>query len=81
MRMMTWSLSKAKAQLSEVVRCAQDQPQIIAIHDQDMAVVLSTEKYQALLKARPTFLQRMQAMPEGSLDVSRDLSSCREIDL
>jgi prevent-host-death family protein len=48
---MTWSVSKAKAKLSEVLARARRGPQLIASRGETVAVVLSKAEYEALLQA------------------------------
>ena len=50
---MTWSLAKAKDNLSEVIRRSRTEgPQEISIHGQDAAVVLSAEDFRRLKDPR-----------------------------
>lgn len=48
-----WQLQQAKNRLSSVVKAAaQGQPQMVTVHGQAAAVVLSPQQYVALLEAR-----------------------------
>ena len=43
-----WQLQRAKAMLSEVVRSAAREPQIITVRGEEKAVVLSMDEYRKL---------------------------------
>ena len=87
--MSTWTLEKAKNQLSEVVRRAlAHEPQIVTHGGRDAVVVLAREDYESLI-APLSLVEFMRtsplaaaiadsALPEGGLDRSRDMG--RDID-
>lgn len=83
--MQTWQLQKAKAQLSKVVKTAQESgPQEITLHGKPVAVVLSREAFDRLCGAKESLLEFMQRSPLAGLDeieLGRDKSPAREIDL
>ncbi len=47
-----WQLQEAKNRFSAVVKAAQDQAQVVTVHGQAAAVVLSPERYAALLRGQ-----------------------------
>ncbi len=47
-----WQLQEAKNRLSAVVKAAQAQAQLVTVHGQAAAVVLSPERYAALLEGQ-----------------------------
>ncbi len=81
---MTWSLARAKDNLSEVIRRSRTEgPQEISIHGQDAAVVLSAEDFRRLKDPRASrdFKDWLLSGPslEG-VDLNRDRRPSREID-
>ena len=79
---MVWQLAEAKNRFSEVVRLAlQEGPQKVTRRG-DAVIVLSEAEYRRLSGEKPSFLQYLASGPslEG-LDLSRDPSPMREIDL
>jgi prevent-host-death family protein len=82
--MTTWTLEKAKNQLSEVVRRALvHQPQLITSGPYDAVVVLAREDYEGLIapESMLSFLQNSPAaaavaageLPEDAFERGRDL--------
>ncbi|MDR2135756.1 MAG: type II toxin-antitoxin system Phd/YefM family antitoxin [Treponema sp.] len=60
----TWQLQEAKAMLSEVVRSAAREPQIITIRGEEKAVVLSMDEYKKLSPPeKPTLFEFFQNSP------------------
>ncbi len=81
---MTWSLAKAKDNLSEVIRRSRTEgPQEISIHGQDAAVVLSAEDFRRLKDPRASrdFKDWLLNGPslEG-VDLERDRRPAREVE-
>ena len=79
---MVWQLAEAKNRFSEVVRLAlQEGPQKVTRRG-DAVIVLSEAEYRRLSGEKPSFLQYLASGPslEG-LDLSRDPSPMREVDL
>lgn len=81
---MSWSLAKAKDNLSEVIRRSRTEgPQEISIHGQDAAVVLSAEDFRRLKDPRASrdFKDWLLNGPslEG-VDLERDRRPTREIE-
>lgn len=79
---MIWQLAEAKNRFSEVVRLAlSDKPQRITRRN-EAVVVISEKHYQELLGNKPSLVDYLISAPslEG-LDISRDKSPMREVDL
>ncbi len=80
-----WQFQHAKAKLSEVVRKAQHAPQVITVHDEKKAVVISSEEYDRLKgrTKKQSFVEFMRSSPWMGieLDLERDQSPPRDIDL
>jgi prevent-host-death family protein len=87
--MSTWTLEKAKNQLSEVVRRAlAHKPQIVTRGGRDAVVVLAREDYESLIAPQNLveFLRTSplaeaianNALPEGAFDRPRDMG--RDVD-
>jgi antitoxin Phd len=64
-----WALQDAKARLSELVRAAEKEPQIITLRGEEAAVVVSTAEFQRLqrkgkaVKKSMTLLEALRACP------------------
>jgi prevent-host-death family protein len=58
-----WQLQDAKARLSEVVKRASVEPQLITVRGEGAAVVLSFETYQKLVRPKPTLYEFIQDSP------------------
>ena len=81
---MTWSLHDAKNRLSQLVREAQDAPQVIAVRGEERAVVLSPEAYRRLTRPGGGGLRAfLQGSPwaDVELDLDRSPDRPRELDL
>ncbi len=81
---MAWSLHDAKNRLSQLVREAQDAPQVIAVRGEERAVVLSLEAYRRLTWREETGLLaflRTSPWADVELDLERVADPPREIDL
>jgi prevent-host-death family protein len=63
--MQPWQLQTAKNRLSEVVRAAATEPQVITIHGREVAVVLSVEAFQRLSRPQGTLVAFLQGSPLG----------------
>ncbi len=58
----TWEFQDAKTKLSEVVRLAERQPQIVCKHGQPFVVVISIEEYQKYLEWQNSEITVYQAL-------------------
>jgi len=78
-----WQLQEAKAKFSEVVRMAETEPQVVTMRGRPAVVIVSQREYLKFGKPRPSFLELMQSAPfaETEIDIERDRSPAREIDL
>lgn len=82
--MRQWALQDAKARLSELVRLAADhEPQEITLRGEPTVVVVAADDYRQLLKPKPSFVDLIRNSPlmEVEIDLTRDQSLTREIDL
>lgn len=81
--MKAWALQDAKAHFSQVVRAAKQAPQSVTIHGAPAVVILSIEAYQGLLTPPTSFAAFIRQSPlvGTELDLSRDDSSARDVDL
>ena len=81
---MPWSLHDAKNRLSQLVREAQDAPQVIAVRGEERAVVLSPEAYRRLTSPGGGGLRAfLQDSPwaDVDLDLERAPEATRDVDL
>ncbi|HWA62031.1 MAG TPA: type II toxin-antitoxin system Phd/YefM family antitoxin [Caulobacteraceae bacterium] len=81
---MNWTLARAKDQLSEVIRQAQEfGPQRITVRGERKAVVISEEDYEALCApdAPKTLKELLLRMNLEGLDLERDQTPARDLDL
>ena len=58
-----WQLQEAKAMFSEVVRSANDEPQIITVYGKESAVVLSIDEYRKLSSPKESLVNFMEQSP------------------
>jgi prevent-host-death family protein len=58
-----WQLQEAKAMFSEVIKAANNKPQIITVHGKETAVILSYEEYKKLSSPRQTLYEFIQNSP------------------
>jgi prevent-host-death family protein len=58
-----WQLQEAKARLSEVVKRASVEPQLITVRGEGAAVMLSLETYQKLVTPKPSLYEFIQNSP------------------
>ena len=82
--MKQWQLQEAKARFSELLRSAsKDGPQEITVRGKPEAVVISASEFKRLKKRKPRFVEFMRSSPlkDVELDLTRDKSPMREVDL
>lgn len=81
--MKVWQLQKAKAQLSDVVRQAEFEPQIISLRGTEVAVMINFEEYKKLSTPKKDLVSFLRNSPICGLNIEfeRDKSFDREIDL
>jgi prevent-host-death family protein len=79
---MSWKLQDAKARFSELVQKAIDEgPQTVTRHGKDTVVVLSAEQFELMKKRQISLKDLLQSAPWHELEIERDKSPPREIDL
>lgn len=83
--MQRWQIQEAKARLSELVKCAQnDGPQAITMHGKPVAVLVSRETFERLSQQGDTlsaFMRRSPLYGLDELEFDRDQSLPREVAL
>lgn len=80
--MQTWQMQEAKARMSELVKCAQLQPQDITVHGKSVAVVVSREAFDRLSLAQGSLVDFMRRSPlydADDIEFERDTSPTREV--
>jgi prevent-host-death family protein len=79
---MPWALHDAKNRLSELIRAADESPQVITVHGAERAVVLSASAYHRLTGGG-SLRSFLQASPWATveLDLERPLDAPRTLDL
>jgi antitoxin Phd len=79
---MRWKLQDAKAKFSELVQKAIDEgPQTVTRHGKDAVVVVSAEQFELMRKRQISLKDLLQSTPWHELELERDKSFPREIDL
>jgi prevent-host-death family protein len=79
-----WQLQEAKNRLSEVVRKAcSEGPQVITLHGEDAAVVVSAKDYKKIAKPKRSLVEFFRTSPLAGvdLDVTRSRDTGRKIRL
>jgi prevent-host-death family protein len=79
-----WKLEDAKARFSEVVRHAREEgPQRVSVRGHDAVVIISVEEFERLSpeKLRAPFVQFMESLYLGGLDLDRDPDRGRDVEL
>lgn len=81
--MHVWQLQEAKAKLTQLIKEANLEPQIISRHGINETVVISMEKYKELIGQKEDVVSFFKNSPLYGidLDLNRDKSNIREIDL
>jgi prevent-host-death family protein len=79
---MHWKLQDAKARFSELVQRALDEgPQTVSRHGKDVVVVISAEQFELMRKRQISLKDLLRSTPWHELEIERDKSPPREIDL
>ena len=79
---MDWQLHEAKARFSELVQKAIDEgPQTVSRRGKPSVVVLSAEQYELMQKRQLDLKDLLQAVPWHELEIERDKSPPRDVDL
>ena len=81
--MAQWQVQQAKARFSELLRDAEDGPQVVTVRGRPAAVVLSKKAYDRLAQRKPSLVEFLDASPLAGvrLEIDRDRSFPREVDL
>lgn len=77
-----WQLQHAKAKLTQLIKDAKEEPQIISRHGIKETIVMSIEHYQALMGKKETLADFFQRSPLFGLEMEfqRDKSCDRDVD-
>jgi prevent-host-death family protein len=79
---MRWKLQDAKARFSELVQRTLDEgPQIVSRRGKDVVVVMSAEQFELMKKRQISLKDLLRSAPWHELEIERDKSPPREIDL
>jgi prevent-host-death family protein len=79
---MRWKLQDAKARFSELVQRAIDEgPQTVSRRGKDVVVVISAEQFELMRKRQISLKDLLRSAPWHELEIERDKSPPREIDL
>jgi prevent-host-death family protein len=78
--MHVWQLQEAKAKLTQLIKEAKHEPQIISRHGINESVVISLDQYEALLGKKETLAQFFKNSPLYGLelDFERDKLEARD---
>ena len=79
-----WKLEDAKARFSEVVRHAREEgPQRVSVRGHDVVVVMSVEEFERLMPGKPRapFVEFMESLHLGGLDLDREADRGRDVEL
>jgi prevent-host-death family protein len=81
--MKTWQLGQAKAQLTQLIKEAKSEPQIISRHGVNEIVVLDLKKYQELVSKNENIMSFFHNSPLCDVDIEldRNKTNMRKIDL
>lgn len=81
---MAWQLQDAKNRFSALVKAAEKEgPQVITVHGQEKAVLLSAETYMRLMRRKGSLLDFFQTSPwaKTDIDISRSGDTGRDVEL
>jgi prevent-host-death family protein len=79
-----WQLQEAKNRLSELVRKAREEgPQVITVHGEDAAVVVSAEQYRKLHRRKGSLVDFFRNSPLAGIDLTltRSRDTGRKVEL
>jgi antitoxin Phd len=79
-----WKLEDAKARFSEVVRDAREYgPQRVSVRGHDAVVVMTVEEFDRLVQPKPRapFVEFMEGLHLGGLDLTREADRGRDVEL
>jgi prevent-host-death family protein len=79
---MAWQLQEAKAKFSELVQKAIDEgPQTVTRRGEPVVVVLSAEQFELMERRQVSLKDLLRSAPWHELEIERDKSPPRDIDL
>ena len=79
---MTWQVQEAKQRLSELLRAAETEPQVISRRGEDVAVVVDIATYRSLAGVQVELTDFLRHGPVfDDLELERSLEITRSIDL
>ncbi|MDF2780227.1 MAG: type toxin-antitoxin system Phd/YefM family antitoxin [Geminicoccaceae bacterium] len=79
---MAWQVQEAKARFSELVQKAiEEGPQTVSRHGKEVVVVVSAAQFELMKKRQIDLKDLLRLFPLDELDLERDKSGPREIDL
>jgi antitoxin Phd len=79
---MAWQVQEAKARFSELVQKAiKEGPQTVSRHGEEVVVVVSAAQFELMKKRQIDLKDLLRLFPLDELDLERDRSGPREIDL
>jgi prevent-host-death family protein len=79
---MAWQIQEAKAKFSELVQKAIDEgPQTVTRRGKDIVVVLSAEQFDLMKKRQIDLKDLLQSAPWHELEIERDKSPPRDVEL
>jgi prevent-host-death family protein len=79
---MVWQLQEAKARFSELVQKAMDEgPQTVTRRGKPSVVVLSAEQFELMKKRQISLKDLLRSAPWHELEIERDKSPPRDVDL
>jgi antitoxin Phd len=79
-----WQLQEAKNRLSELVRKAREEgPQVITVHGEEAAVVVSAEQYRKLYRRKGSLVEFFRRSPLAGTDftLTRSRDTGRKVEL
>ncbi len=81
--MHTWQIQEAKAKLTQLIKDALREPQAISRRGVPEIVVMSLDRYQELTRPKQDIVSFFRNSPlyRAELDLTRDKSGMREVDL
>ena len=65
MQLKKWQLQEAKNRLSELIKMAANAPQSITLRGEPVAVVISMQSYQKLIKPKKSLVELLTSAPEN----------------
>lgn len=79
---MAWQLQEAKQRFSELVRKAESEgPQTVTRNGREVVVVVAAEEYHRDRKPKMDFKEFLMSGPDIDLEIWRDKSPPRDVDL